>query len=283
MSDKSTMSTLQRLRNRRGRDASPAPARSRLGKTPSGWLSVPLSLTFDGGHLDLRVSFSPEPMRLSDLAPLARQITDQVSACMRADMRRRGMAVSCRKGCSTCCRYLVPVSAPEAFRRWEELLQLPQETREMLDRRFATAAKRIIQAGPPPTAPGNTLQELSDWYAKVERPCPLLENDACLLYSARPLACSEYCVMSSPEDCSRTGRVREPVRAIPAVSVAQTLFVLTAQLEPEEIGSVMLPLLPQWAEENLLRVERTWDSRELVGQFTDLLVRRCESSRHAVA
>ena len=82
--------------------------------------------------------------------------------------------IACRKGCGYCCCQPVLVSAPEAF-------FIADQIHEKSDSRtaIATAAKELV--GRAPDGP------IREWLR-----CPLLENQACSIYAARPLACHAF-------------------------------------------------------------------------------------------
>jgi len=71
----------------------------------------------------------------------------------------------CRRGCDACCRHLTLFAVEGAALRgaWRKL---PPGQRDAVSRRAAAAAE--------------------------DGPCPLLENQACLLYEARPILCRTH-------------------------------------------------------------------------------------------
>ena len=82
--------------------------------------------------------------------------------------------IACRKGCSYCCCQPVLVSAPEAF-------FIAGQIRERSDSRIAVAAAAQDLDGRAPDGP------IKDWLR-----CPLLEEQVCSIYAARPLACHAF-------------------------------------------------------------------------------------------
>src|SRR5205823_1145921 len=88
------------------------------------------------------------PVRLDEVLPLLRQLDDQAigQAVRRAEAA--GEAVSCRKGCSTCCRAQpVPVTPPEAYALLRLVEALPEPRRSDVRRRFAENVGRLEAAG----------------------------------------------------------------------------------------------------------------------------------------
>ena len=86
-------------------------------------------------------------------------------------------ALECRKGCATCCTLRVTATAPE-------VLHLAHHVRESLAPDVcARLVRRLVEA-----------DELTHGLDEAERvrlrqPCPCIENGACVIYLARPLAC----------------------------------------------------------------------------------------------
>lgn len=81
----------------------------------------------------------------------------------------RGRPSVCRRGCPTCCRQPVPLTAVEARGiEWYASLILSGPSRQAL--------KRVLLA------------------RDVAARCPFLLDDACSIYPVRPLACREFVV-----------------------------------------------------------------------------------------
>jgi hypothetical protein len=80
---------------------------------------------------------------LADLVPVARQLADELIEQIAIDLHARGRQISCQAGCSACCRYLIPVSPPEALAIWMGLLHLPGPRRERVMSRFLDVMRRI--------------------------------------------------------------------------------------------------------------------------------------------
>ena len=90
-----------------------------------GTKTFTLELEILGEPVSLDLKVADSPARLSDLAPLARTISAKLALATSERLRTNGRCVTCRKGCSACCSYLVPLSVPEAFRIAEELPMMP--------------------------------------------------------------------------------------------------------------------------------------------------------------
>ncbi len=90
--------------------------------------------------------------------------------------------LACRKGCAFCCHQWVSVTAPEAFYLAKRLKprQVERVVATAVDRREA----RFTGQG------------------TFRSPCPLLRDDACTAYDARPLVC-RMAVSTTLETCRR--------------------------------------------------------------------------------
>lgn len=88
--------------------------------------------------------------------------------------------LACRKGCNWCCTFKVALSIPEAFYIAEYLKDsLPAEDFVELKKKISQTAQQV--AG------------MSDKERKISRIfCPLLVNESCSVYNARPITCRGY-------------------------------------------------------------------------------------------
>ena len=105
--------------------------------------------------------------------------------------------MQCRKGCSSCCNQLFPISAIEAAYISKAVKALdPQEKQEMR-RRAAAYLEELL--GPEglnaesiethSTAVKNSLEKK---VGKEHIPCPALKDDACAIYSHRPVMARKF-------------------------------------------------------------------------------------------
>lgn len=101
----------------------------------------------------------------------------------------------CGRGCIQCCHGLFDISLPDAFRLAEGYGTLSEELQVAIANRASAIQHRICQNEVELKAPFflHTLsQERIDWliYRMPRIRCPLLdEQDSCLLYDYRPIAC----------------------------------------------------------------------------------------------
>lgn len=98
----------------------------------------------------------------------------------------RGTSLPCQRGCSYCCLGNVPNVSPAD----QAVL------REGLDDLEGSRRSRIIQEAV--RLSRLTMESFSE-DMEVREPCPLLENQECVVYHHRPLACRLYGAAESGE------------------------------------------------------------------------------------
>ncbi len=139
-------------------------------------------------------------------------------------------ASTCTKGCSPCCRQLIPLSIAEVLflKRVVDSLPPTQQQRIHEKLRFIT---RILQRHGMPTR----LQAIhrtpgfDRGYFDLGIPCPFLERDECSIYPQRPFVCREYHVSSSPSLCADPYR-KQPERAHTGVNFGALMSVFSSKL-----------------------------------------------------
>ena len=177
----------------------------------------------------------------------------------------RGVAPSCGKGCSHCCRQeiRVPRAEAEAIVDWiETSWQLPaiealkQKLRAWLAW-YRTEYVRLV-------AEGETRQAA---FYEFGPQCPALQDDACSIYPMRPMTCRTHYVTSPPDACRQEG---DPlflgeglVNAIPSIVRVTEPSALRIRAVVEKQGAdffATVHLLPEWLA-HLLRIEeQPWRS-----------------------
>jgi Fe-S-cluster containining protein len=198
---------------------------------------------------------------LTSLLPSARKLSATMMGLAQDELRKGGKRVSCRAGCSHCCRQLIPVSLVEARALMTALGKLPVAKQKAVRKRFEAALARLEDNGlvhPKGAAPRTALispgeGDASDLWGQVNRAyyalhidCPFLENDRCVAYEERPFACREYLVTSDPELC----RDLDPrIEAVPrAAYTTRALTETVEELEGIRPGGIPLPLMLEWME-----------------------------------
>lgn len=123
----------------------------------SGYEDIPYTADFDGKckiqketiefSLEIfdepvlfRIDVIPGMIKLSEIVPLARELSSQISTIIQTKETNTGICIPCRKGCSACCNYLVPLSIPEAFQLRNEVLAMPENIRRAVFNLFLASA-----------------------------------------------------------------------------------------------------------------------------------------------
>ena len=149
-------------------------------------------------------------IRLIDAAELLRTRADARIAEQLDLLPEHGEEVTCRAGCSACCRQMVVVSPLEAAAIGEYVAARPELAEASVERsrrwRAAVDAELASQlisfealGGYVESEQGQEL-ELSYW--RQQLPCPYLADDRCSIYPVRPFACREHHVTSPPSLCA---------------------------------------------------------------------------------
>ncbi len=127
--------------------------------------------------------------------------------------------MSCRKGCSACCRQIAPVLPIEVPALARALAAMDGDRRAVVIERAQVARRQAEAAGLGPSLDacgGTTLASRhrfsSAWFA-LGIDCPFLEDHACSIHPERPLGCREYLVTSDPVHCD-TADAEHVVRVV---------------------------------------------------------------------
>ena len=240
--------------------------------TPTGAVDFDVELRIAGEGLAIHAQVLDAPASLADVVPLARQLADELSRRAARMTKARGLHVPCAKGCSACCRYLVPLSAPELLRLERDLAALPDEARRGVLARLRRARHRIIEAGPPPTATDAPAEAAGAWYAALEMDCPFLVDNACVIYEQRPIACRQHLATGDPKLCR--GHRPGLGQCVPVpLDVCHALALLAGEMTHQPFESVMLPLAPNWLANGSTNARRRWPGPLLVERFLAILQR----------
>lgn len=165
-----------------------------------------------------------------------------------ATFERTGTRPTCSRGCSHCCRQLVPAAPIEGMALIHFIktaLSLDQQTR-IVERNNNWFDWRNNEL------PNHIRRGASAESAHYDNGpfCPLLENNECSAYPGRPLACRGHFVTSDPRGCRPTGdseyipnifRQLVIVSPIPIAKKIRTLS-LKEGIDPLIDGK----LIPEW-------------------------------------
>lgn len=230
------------------------------------------------GFIPLHLSVPSQMIRLSEIVPLAQAIGHKLNNAVIDRLTQKGTPITCCKGCSACCHYLVSLSIPEVFYLQEKVAAMPTRQYRSFLRSCVLSARRIL---------GNSVQkpeitehpdpnQLSQWYAGLELPCPFLSDNMCRIYQHRPLACREHMVTSSPKHC-QPGHAGDPDVVAPSVSVVEALGQLAAELEQTDVQAAILPLAFIGPDIYEKRPQQTWPAMKMVQQFIRILQQMAQS------
>jgi len=230
-----------------------------------------------GRLVGAQVVVTDVPAGLGDLVPLARTLATRIGTDAVRRAGSAGETVPCRRGCAACCRYLVPLSVPEALCMGREIGSLSGSCEASTAQALTVAAGRILEGWPESpfsqSAPGAyDIESIGRWYTALDLDCPFLREGLCTIYEKRPIACREHAVLGTAAHCDGFNpgcgnRLEMPVKVLDA------LAQLDAEMEQTEVQAIIMPLAPFWYAENRHRELRTWPGPELVARFLDCLAR----------
>ncbi|MBN1975347.1 MAG: YkgJ family cysteine cluster protein [Sedimentisphaerales bacterium] len=241
--------------------------------------TVELNLNILDESVLFQIDVIPKMIKLSEIVPLAQELSSKISNIIQEKLFSKGITIPCRKGCSACCSYLVPLSVPEAFYLREKVLAMPEDTRKTALNSFLASARIILKEKPEGL---NLLEidQLSKWYSNLELPCPFLSDNICSIYDIRPIACREYLVTGSEIFCNPAWQADNHKVDLPA-SVLECLGLLSAEFEQTDIEAIMMPLALPWAEENLDRDMKTWPAPEIVEHLIDIIKKEASKKSYS--
>ena len=231
--------------------------------------TIEFELEIIGETLLFSIDIVPKMMKLSEIVPLAYEISSRISTFIQKKSRNEGIIIPCQKGCSACCSYLVPLSIPEAFHLRNTVLSLPEDTANSVFNSFLTSAKCILNKTSEDMQ-SMELDQLSIWYSKLNLSCPLLSDNACSIYDKRPVACREYLVQGTNLYCTPSHKIDAQKIGL-SVSITECLGKLSAELKQTEIEAIMMPLAILWAQDNLDSDSETWYSVDIIRRFTQII------------
>lgn len=135
--------------------------------------------------------------------------------------------ITCRTGCTHCCRQLVLISEPEA----KELVQVARQQKIPIDYR-----KLMRQS---------TCGQANDWsdLNQPDRDCIFLKDNLCQVYEQRPLACRKYFSVGDPALCNIETNPKGSVPVIFNIDVeiltAATMMALPTGFMPQMLLSAI--------------------------------------------
>ncbi len=142
-----------------------------------------------------RVSGSPEAQDLHSQMAQYRELLSEIDGWFTSIRARYADQMQCGRGCARCCYGLFDISLPDALLLAQGLCELPAETFAQVRASAAGLQTDLLEIAPE-LKPPFFLQQISEErideivdQARSPR-CPLLgEQNECLVYEHRPLAC----------------------------------------------------------------------------------------------
>lgn len=214
-------------------------------------------------------------VRLAELVPLVRSISASIVSIATEHAAGEGKAISCQRGCTHCCRQLVPVAPLEAKRLAEVVAAMPQKERAGILERFAKAIKTLETAGlvsgkspsgqramvSKETDAAAAWNDVSRRYYDLRMDCPFLENDSCRIYDERPLACREYNAVTPPSLCESFDAgietIERPIRS------GEVLTKVGNEVAKAKEMAIPLPLVLEWASAHTKTLAGEYDGEAL--------------------
>ena len=123
-----------------------------------------------------------------------RQLLTEIDGWFTACLQAGGSIISCRGGCSACCRALFDITLLDAWLLKDAFAALAPDVQAQVLDRCQSRVTELRGRWPKLSHPYllNALPE-EEWLSMPEEdqtPCPLLdENGYCLVYAARPMTC----------------------------------------------------------------------------------------------
>ncbi len=231
------------------------------------------------GVTTLQLAVPRRPIRLPMLARVVHDVTDITVKHALDAARKEQQEISCCVGCTYCCRHFIPLSGPEAFLLADHVVALT--SRQRVFDRFEGVKDQIKAAGHMGRLVelmgsdiGDTgaagFSDVALGYLALSIPCPLLEEEMCSVYEARPVPCRHFNVTSPAEWCAGAQRQRVRVVNTPpplAYPLARTL----AKLLDRQMEMIPLPLALDWVEANAELGMQRWPGPELFTAFAEEL------------
>ena len=158
-----------------------------------------------------------------------------------AEAKSLGKTVSCRKGCSFCCDYLVAVSIQESEAIVHYLYENEAALNAFLARypawynelsRHLDLLKRISQAAEAVNSQETVTPDMlniarreTTAFWELHLHCPFLVNDACSIHPVRPFTCAGHYSLSPSEYCDLSrGKEAEVRVTAPEFDAMQVQF-----------------------------------------------------------
>lgn len=159
-----------------------------------------------------------------------------------------GAGMSCRSGCSACCRVMVATTAGEAALMGEAIDRTPSGQQSVWKRSIGERNALLEELASKNTPPSDLtvfvgLLATCEMYERENQPCPFLGSDKlCGIYAERPLLCRVCWVLTDPVDC-------EPGQGPPVkfrTRVFEKAHALCGKISLTHFGDARVSPIPYW-------------------------------------
>ncbi len=227
------------------------------GKAEDGeMLHGAVEMKVNGVPVKIELSVPAGSVKPQKMLPVLQQLSNSCVQLSITEVEKSGKEISCRAGCAACCSQLVPISKIEAYNISILVRDLSAMKKQVVVKRFKKAHDQLLDSGwiaRMGTGVGLSAedrQSLALEYFGEGIECPFLENESCVIYSSRPLACREYLVTSSAKHCSDP--TEETIDAVPvSLPISATAHKISGEiLANGEPGYIPLISVLKWSEDN---------------------------------
>ena len=146
-----------------------------------------------------------------------------------ADAAER-MGVTCKEGCSHCCKLPATATVPEMIPVVEYLTSRDdwKQRRPALERELTHQLTEFA---------GVNVLDVNERVAFFKRqlPCAFLKDDRCDIYAVRPAVCRYHMVVSSPANCEH-GPASKPIALVDLRKIEHTIAIKSAEAFGELTG-----------------------------------------------
>ena len=240
------------------------------------WITGNVRLSLGGVPLDLQMTVPAKAVKPQRMLPIFQQMTNSFVGMAETAIENAGGKISCRKGCSACCRQAIPLAEIEAYRIAETVEALPEPRRSEIKNRFEAARRHFAEIGwferlddcinlSPPEREKVVLEYFGENVA-----CPFLEDECCSIHESRPLACREYLVTSPAENCSQLSAEKIRIVELP-IKPSDTIRKTTNSRNlNQSVNFVPLILALEWAKRNADEFPEKTGEQWMADFFTNL-------------
>jgi Fe-S-cluster containining protein len=221
----------------------------------TGYVVVKFSLTVGDREMEASARVPAGPVRVADILPVLHNLASAVIAVGEEQAREQGKVISCRAGCGTCCRQIVPISEMDARYLAALVEAMPEARRARVAGRFRAAVARLEELGLIAKCreisrytPDERLEIAMDYFfAGIA--CPFLEDESCSIHPARPMVCREHLVTNPPENCANPTAANTQMVPLPA-KPSLALYRFTDGVGEDKWRYLPLVLALEWAAEH---------------------------------